>query len=85
MACHFLLLKLDCKSGFSRAVTAQIKKLHSPPSSSLKAMGRFKLPPAGCQLIPGLIPVMLGISTLVSEERQVHGVRQELTRAVQGK
>lgn len=45
MACHFLLLKLVCKSGFSRAVTAQIKKklLLFPTSSSLKAMGRIKL------------------------------------------
>lgn len=44
MACRFLLLKLDCKSDFSRAVTAQIKKLLLfPPSSSLKAMGRIKL------------------------------------------
>lgn len=51
-----------------------------PTSSSLKAMGRIKLPPAGSQLILGLIPACWG-----SEERQVQGVRQELTRAVQGK
>lgn len=73
-------------SGFNKDVTAQIKKLLlSPPSSFLKAMGRIKLPPFGSQLILGLIPMMLGISTLVSDERQVHSVRQELTRAVQGK
>lgn len=74
-------------SGFGRAVTAQIKKLLlSLPSSSLKAMARVKLPPAGSQLILGLIPVVLGIcSTLVSEERQIHGADREPTRPEQMK
>lgn len=87
MACHFLLLKLGCKSGFSRAVTLQIKELLlSLPSSFLKAMVRVKLPPAGSQPIFGLIPVVLEICrTLVSAERQIHGASQEPTRAEQKK
>lgn len=49
-------------------------------------MARVKLPPAGSQLILGLIPVALGIcSTLVSEERQIYSARQEPNRAEQTK
>lgn len=73
--------------GFSRAVTAQIKKLLlSFPSFLLKAMARVRLPPAGSQVTLGLISVALGIcSTLVSEERRVHDADQEPTTAEQMK